>query len=97
MKLENCTADPRTLVAQLPSGARAVLTLGPGEVSKEIDAEAVKVLRSNLAVELLFRHKLIREYKPKPEPAKAKAPVQPETKPKTKSKTSTKTELDLGV
>lgn len=95
MKLENCTADPRTLVAHLPSGARAVLTLGPGEVSKEIDAEAVKVLRSNPAVELLFRHKLIREYKPKPK-AESK-PKPPVPKAPAKAKAKPKVELDFEV
>ena len=62
-----------------------VLRLEPGEVSKEIDAEAVKVFRSNPAIELLFKHKLIREFKPaKPKPV-------PKAPPKAK------TELDLGV
>lgn len=90
MKLENCTADTRTLIANLPTG-RAVLTLGPGEVSKEIDAEAVKVLRSNPAVELLFKHKLIREYKPK-----AKAPKVPKA-PLAEPKKPVDTKLDLGI
>jgi len=102
VQIQNCTADPRTLIAALPSGARAILSLKPGEISKLYDEEVVSVLRSNPAVDLLFRNNLVRIYVPKTvEVKKAPLPLTavketPPAKAKPKGKPS-KHKLDLGV
>lgn len=101
MKVKNCTLDTRTLIAVLPSGAKAVLRLAPGEVSKDFDPEVIDVLRSNKAVDLLFKNKLVCEWplKTKPKPKAAAAAPKPEDKPKTKKKKGKgkPKKLDLGV
>ncbi|MCK4960050.1 MAG: hypothetical protein KAT00_11635 [Planctomycetes bacterium] len=95
MKVQNCTLDTRTLIATLPSGARAVLRLGPGEVSKDFEPEVFEILRSNQAVNLLFKNRLICEYPLKPKPSKPQAKLA-KTAP-AKSKKPKPKKLDLGV
>jgi hypothetical protein len=104
MKVKNCTLDTRNMIATLKSGARAALRLGPGEVSDDFDPEVFRVLRSNPAVDLLFKNRLICEWPLRPKPksteqpkSKAEAKVKaPEPSKKGKGKTKPK-KLDLGV
>jgi hypothetical protein len=103
MKVKNCTLDTRTLIADLPSGCRATLRLGPGEVSDDFDPEVFEVLRSNPAVNLLFKNRLIQEFPLKPKPKPPEAPKPKADKPKAnapkkgKGKGKKTEKLDLGV
>jgi hypothetical protein len=100
-RIENCTADPRTLCAPLPVGL-AKLSLKPGEVSKDLSQEVIDILKANPAVELLFRNKLVRIA---PDKSKVDAPVvassapvdEAKPKPKKKGKGRSKSKLDLEV
>jgi hypothetical protein len=96
-RIENCTADPRTLCARLPVGL-VKLSLGPGEISKVLDKEVIETLKTNKAVELLFRNNLVRiaPDKPKAEPPAA-ASSAPVAEPKPKKKGRSKSKLDLEV
>jgi hypothetical protein len=79
---------------------RAALSLAPGEISKELDQATIDVLRSNSAVELLFKHRLLRITTKAPE-TKAEAPkveTHVADTPKKKGKFGKgKNNLDLGV
>lgn len=112
MQIENCTSDQRNLVTRLPSGARVILRLGPGEISKNLDDKVIEILRQNRAVDLLFKQNLLRVLRPGEQPRKVEASKKAEPsvaafqqaekakKTATKRSKTTKNEsdkLDLGV